>query len=246
MKTSTKNILKRSLFIAFLLIAITIVISIVIRYDVEGEKSLPYSIDEILITSHVSANDNTENASENIWDINLREDNNLYIYIKKNNEETTEKIKEIKINNFKITKTPKIGNVKIYRPTGELGNDLYKYSEQDCFKSGITYTGANVDTLKNLDIRNEGGMIGFRISLEDLGNYTSNESVIYNGSLLSAINVSNDDLKFEISFDLTITLDNNISFIGTFNLSLPAGDVINEDEPYIKIKDFSDVVFKRI
>ena len=89
-------------------------------------------------------------------------------------------------------------------------------------------------------------MIGFRISLEDLGNYTSNESVIYNGSLLSAINVSNDDLKFEISFDLTITLDNNISFTGTFNLTLPAGDVINEDEPYIKIKDFSDVVFKRI
>ena len=74
----------------------------------------------------------------------------------------------------------------------------------------------------------------------------NNESVIYNGSLLSAINVSNDDLKFEISFDLTITLDNNISFTGTFNLALPAGDVINEDEPYIKIKDFSDVVFKRI
>ena len=113
---------------------------------------------------------------------------------------------------FKTTKKPKIGNIKIYRPTGNLGNDLYKYSEQDYFKSEINYTGASVDTLKNLEIRNKGGMVGFRVSLEDLGNYTSNESVTYNGSLLSKIGVTNEDMKFSISFDLTITLDNNVIF----------------------------------
>lgn len=246
MKSNTKNIIKKSLFLAFLLIAITIVISIVIRYDVEGEKSLPYSVAKILITSHAFANDSEIKNENFIWDINLKENNNIYVYIDKKNKETKETIKEIKINNFKVTSKPKIGNVTIYRPTGDLGADLYKYSEQNYINSEIKYTGAKVDTLKNLEIRNEGGMLGFRISLEDLGNYTSNESVIYNGSLLSKIGITNEDLKFSMTFDLIITLDNNVSFIGTFNIDLPCGDIINENEPHIELTDFSDVIFKRI
>ena len=89
-------------------------------------------------------------------------------------------------------------------------------------------------------------MIGFRVSLEDLGNYTSNESVTYNGSLLSKIGISNEDMKFSISFDLTITLDNDVSFIGTYNIDLPCGDIINENEPHLELTDFNDIVFKRI
>jgi len=245
MKTNTINILKKSLFLAFILIVITIVISIIIKYDVEGEKSLPYSINKILITSHTDANDNEEKTEDFIWNINLKEDNNIYIYLEKNDSETERTIKEVKINNFKITKSPKKGTLKIYRPTGDLGSGLYQYSEQNYLNDEIIYTGSNVDTLKNLEIRNEGGMIGFRISIEDLGNYTSNESVTYDGTLLSKIGISIEDLKFDMSFDLTITLDNDVSFIGTYNLSLPCGDVINEKEPNVEITDFSDIIFKR-
>ena len=180
MKANTKNILKKSLFLAFILITITIVASIVIRYMVEGEKALPYSVSKILITSHVYAKDNDEKAENAIWDINLKENNNLYIYIDKTDKETTETIQEVKIGNFKVLNTPKVGNIKVYRPTGDLGNHLYEYSEQNYLKGDIVYTGATIDTLKNLEIRNEGGMIGFQISLEDIGNYISNESVTYN------------------------------------------------------------------
>lgn len=247
MKTNTVNILKKSLFLAFMLIIVTAVVSIVIKYNVEGEKSLPYSVKEILITSHTDANDNEEKSQDVIWDINLKEDNNIYIYLEKNDDETKETIKEVKINNFKITKKPKLGNIKIYRPTGNLGSELYKLSNQDYFNNEIVYTGASVDTLKNLEIRNEGGMIGFKVSLENLGNYTSNESVTYDGRLLSEIGITNEDLKFSISFDLTITLDNNISFVGTYNLDLPYGDVINEQEPNQTLteKDLKNVTFKR-
>lgn len=246
MKDNTKNILKRSLFIAAILIVITIVIAIVAKYEVEGEKELPYKISKILVTSHAFAEDSKENTENTIWSIDLKADNDIYIYLDKSNKNITEKIKEVKLSNFKLTQKSKFGNIKVYRPTGDLGNNLYKYSEQDYFDSEIVYTGASVDTLKNLDIRNEGGMLGFRISLENLGNYTSNESVVYNGSLLSEIGVTNEDMKFSISFDITITLDNNISFAGTINLDLPTGDIINEDEPHIELTDFSDIIFKRV
>ena len=246
MKTNTKNVLKKSLFLAFILIIITIVFSIVVRYNVEGEKTIPYSLEKILITCHVDANDNENQSEDSLWNIDLKEDNNIYIYIKKNNKDTKETIKSIKINNFNILEDPKYGNIKIYRPTGDLGTELYKNSVQDYLKSEIIYTGARVDTLKDLEIRNEGGMISFRVSLEDLGNFTSNEGVTYDGSLLSKLGITNSDMKFRISFDLNITLDNDISFIGTIYLDLPCGDIINETEPYLEITDFDDIIFKRV
>ena len=243
MKTNTVNVLKKSLFLAFILIATTIVISLSIKYNVEGE-SAPYSIEKIQITSHIDAKD-SGNQTENIWDVNLKEDNNIYIYISKN-KDIKNTIKEITINNFKIAQKPKVGDIKIYRPTGDLGKDLYKLSEQNYFNNKITYTGSTVDTLKNLEIRNEGGMIAFRVSLENIGNYTSNEGITYNGSLLSEIGLTNDDVSFKISFDLNIILDDGQSYIATVSLNLPSGNIINETEPLMEITDFKDIVFKRI
>lgn len=245
MKTNTIEVLKKSLFIAFILVAVTVVISVVIKYNVEGEKELPYKIEKIQITSHIDANDN-ENKSDNIWDVNLKEDNNVFIFITKRNENVEETIKEVKLSNFKITEKSKVGDVKIYRPTGDLGNNLYTQSEQDYLNSEITYLGDKVDTLKNLEIRNEGGMIGFRASLEDLGNFTSNDGVVYDGGLLSKIGLTNDDVKFGMTFDLTIVLDNNVKFTGTIKLNFPSGDIIKETEPLLELTDFKDVVFKRI
>lgn len=245
MKTNTINVLKKSLFIAFILITITVVISIVIKYDVEGEKEIPYKLEKIEITSHIDANDNEE-KTENIWDVNLKEDNNVYVFLTKRNEDVKETIKEVKLSNFKVTEKSKVGEVKIYRPTGDLGNSLYTQSEQNYLNSEIIYLGDKVDTLKNLEIRNEGGMLGFRVSLENLGNFTSNDGIVYDGSLLSKIGLTNEDIKFGMTFDLTITLDNNVKFSGNIKLDFPSGDIIQETEPLLELTDFNNVIFKRI
>lgn len=245
MKTNKINILKKCLFLAFVVISITIVFSIAIKYDVEGESTLPYSIEKILIVSRVDTQNNDD--SENLWNINLTENNNVFVYIKKN-KTTNETIHEIKIDNFKINTPPKIGNIHIYRPTGDL-NNLYEYSEQNYLDSNITYTGAKVDTLKTLEIGNQGGMMGFRISLKDIGKYVSNnydEEITYDGTLLNKANIKQEDISFSMSFDITITLDSNISFKGTINMNLPSGDIINNQEPYIEITNFEDIIFKRL
>ena len=72
------------------------------------------------------------------------------------------------------------------------------------------------------------------------------EGVTYDGSLLSSIGLTNESIQFSMSFDITITLNNNVSFIGTINLDFPAGDIINELNPSIEITDFDDIIFKRI
>lgn len=242
-----KDLIKKCLFLAFLIIIITIVISIVAQYNVKGEKKLPYSIDKLLIISRIDTKNNED--PNNLWNISLTENNNIFIYINKT-QNTDETIKEIKLENFKITAKPQKGNIKIYRPTGDLNNNnLYEHSTQNYLNSNITYTGAPLDTLKNLEIGNTGGMLAFRISLENLGNYVSNnydEEIIYDGNLITKAGLTIEDIKFSVSFDLLITLNSDITFKGTINLNLPNTDILTNSESYLEITNFDNVIFKRI
>ena len=239
-----KNLLKRCIFIAIVVMILTVVFSIMIKYDVEGEKVLPFSISKILLVSTV--NGKVVDDPENIWNIDISQINDIYMYLDKtlDGEET---IKEIKIENFTINKAPQKGDIKILRPTGELSN-LYTYSEQNYLESSITYTGGVIDDLKSLEIANNGGVLGFRCALENLGKYISNETeeIIYDGNLLRNLGVEVEELFFNLSFDLIITTSDNISFKGTLNLDMPISTIIEEGSSNIEITDFSDVVFKRI
>lgn len=239
-----KNLFKRCIFIAAIVMILTVVFSIMIKYDVEGEKELPFSISKILLVSTV--NGNVVDDPENIWNIDVSQINDIYMYIDKtiDNEET---IKEIKIENFNLNKTPQKGEIKILRPTGELSN-LYTYSEQNYLESSITYQGGVIDDLKSLEIANNGGILSFRCSLENLGKYVSNENeeIVYDGNLLKNLGIQVEELFFNLGFDVVITTSDNISYKGTLNLDMPINTIIEEGSSNIEITDFSDVVFKRI
>lgn len=239
-----KNLFKRCLFIAFLAIALMIVISIMIKYDVEGEKTLPFSISKILLVSTVDGN--VVDDPDNIWNIDVIQVNDIYMYIDKEIEDD-QTIKEIKIENFTVNQAPQKGDIKILRPTGELSN-LYTYSEQNYLDSSITYKGGAIDDLKSLEIANNGGVLSFRCALENLGKYVSNENdqVTYDGNLLKNLGISIDELFFNLGFDLIITTSDNISYKGTLNIDMPIKTIIEEGSSNIEITDFSDVVFKRI
>ena len=239
-----KSLIKKGIFIVTLFILIIIAIFVVVRYQVEGEKDLPFYIEKILITSMVDGEAVVE--TQNLWDINISQPNDIYVYVseKKDSKET---IKTILIDNFKINSKSKIGDLKILRPTGDLKN-LYQYSVEDYLNTNIEYVGGINDDLKNLQINNKGGIIGFRAELENLGNYVSNEDeqIIYDGSLLSKLDVSVEDIKNNISFDITIKTNNNISYKTTITIDLPVGDLITNGNSSIEITGLEELVFKRI
>lgn len=240
-----EKIFKKCLFAAFLIIIFAVVISIMLKYDVEGEKELPFSISKILVVSTVDGKLNED--KENIWNIGVTQVNDLYMYVDKTIEDDDQTIKETRIENFVVNTNPNRGKLKVLRPTGEIAN-LYTHSEQDYLNDKIVYTGGVIDDLKSLEISNNGGILGFRISIEELGNYISNEDeqITYDGKLLSNLGVSVEEIKFNISFDVVITTSDNISFKGTINLNLPIDTVIEEGASNKEITDFSNVVFKRI
>lgn len=239
-----ENLFKRCLFVAFLAVVLMVVISIMIKYDVEGEKSLPFSISKILLVSTVDGN--VMDDPNNIWNIEVTQVNDIYMYIDKTIEDD-QTIKEIKLENFNINTAPQKGKLKLLRPTGELSK-LYTYSEQDYLTEGITYTGGTIDDLKSLEIANNGGVLGFRLSIEELGSYVSNEAeeITYDGKLLSNLGINIEEIKFNVSFDVIITTSDDISYKGTINLDMPIDTVIDEGSSNKEITDFSDIVFKRI
>ena len=215
-----------------------------LKYDVEGEKKLPFSISKILLVSTVDGNEQTD--EQNIWNIDVTQVNDLYIYLDKTiDDEQT--INQIKVENFVVNKTPSKGKLKVLRPTGELPN-LYTYSEQDYINGSITYLGAAIDDMKALEISNNGGVIGFRVALENLGNFISNENieVTYDGKLLSNMGVNLEEISFNISFDIIITTSENVNYKGTITLDMPINSVIEEGSSSTEITEFSNIVFKRI
>lgn len=102
--------------------------------------------------------------------------------------------------------------------------------------------------MKSLEIANNGGVLGFRLSLEELGSYISNEAeeITYDGKLLSNLGVSIEEIKFNVEFDIIIRTSDDVNYKGTLKLELPIDTVIEEGSSNLEITDFSDVVFKRV
>ena len=238
------EIIKRCVFLFFIIIILMGVASMMLKYEVEGEKSLPYNLSKILVVSTVEGTQNDD--GQNIFNINVKQANDLYFYIDKS-DSTDETIKQITLTNFDIKKSPQKGKMAIYRPTGDI-NDLYTYSEQNYLDNSLTYTGSTIDDLKTLEISNTGGVIGCRISLDDLGIFVSNETteIVYDGTLLQNLGITVEDISFNISFYIQIETSENVTYQGTISLELPAQDLIEKGSSNFEITDFSDVVFKRV
>lgn len=239
-----KNIIKRCLFIICIVISLSIVALIMKRYEVEGEKVLPFSISKIFLVSTVDGK--VVDDPTNIWNIGVTQVNDIYMYINKTIDSDLT-LEEVKLENFNLTKSPQKGNLKLLRPTGELSN-LYTYSEQNYLTEGITYRGDAIDDMKSLEISNNGGVLGFRFSLEDLGDYVSNEAaeITYDGKLLSNLGINIEEIKFNVEFDIIIKTSDDVNYKGTLKLELPIDTVIEEGSSNLEITDFSDVVFKRV
>ena len=112
MEKSSSNILKKCLFIAAFIITIALVIFDMVRYSEEGEKELPFYINKILLISTVDGQD-VENSTQK-WEKIINQNNDIYLYVEKNNEyKKTETISSIILNNFKTEKNNNIGQKKI-------------------------------------------------------------------------------------------------------------------------------------
>lgn len=249
MKERIKQIINTKQFhvimVMLIIFAILFVVGVVsLKYNVEGEGNIPFYISKISIISNVEGVDNDDNTNK--WNLQVNQNNDIYLYIKKNDKyKDTEIIKSVKLDNFDIKEKSRVGEIKLLKPDGNIESVIFKNITENEVDS-IEYIGDMESSIKELKISNQGGLVVFRYAINNIGNYTSNDDEEINHSnLLSKLNINNDDLKFKVTFDINITLNSGKTYKSNIELEIPVNDVVNNGVQSTEYTDLDNIVFKR-
>lgn len=216
---------------------------IVLKYNVEGETNMPFELSKISIISSSEGID--KEVTDTRWAFDVYQSNDVFLYIDKNEEYgKTETIKSVSIDNFQIESNRK-ENIKIYKPDQEEEKLIFKNKEENVVEN-IEYIGDMESDLKQLKISNQGGLVAFRCSNNNLAEYKSNDEVINHSELLKKAGIQQEDLKIKITFDLKIKLEEGTEYQTTVNLDFPVGDVIENGTTSLEITDLKNFIFKRV
>lgn len=256
------KVIKISLFSIIIITIIFAALFMWLRYQVEGEKNMPFNIGKIIVISSAVTSNEEENAeklqtegeNENpeeqeehyIWNEKIIQTNDVYIYLDKNNNYKGESIiQNVRIENIKVLKKANIGKIQVYMPNS-LDEELYKYINDFLVGTSFTYKGGLADNKKTLEIGNQGGCVCLSFANTELGRYKSNEDeqIEQGAFILEKMNLNEDDLKFKVSFDIIIDVGKK-SYRGNIVLDMPVDGLIGNKESHTEITNFDNVIFKR-
>lgn len=241
--------LNKKIFHVIMIVVIVFVILcvagiLVLRYQVEGETNMPFKITKISIVESVEGNA-IEGATEK-WNLNVNQNNDIYIYIEKNSSYgKTEIIEQVEINNININKQKEKGEVKLYKPVVDEKRMFINATENEI--TGITYKGELESNIKEQKISNQGGIIAFRYGINNLSQYVSDsDEQIDHSQLLKLTNITQEDLQTKLSFDIVIKLTSGKKYQATINLDVPTDEIIEKGTVGKEITELDGIIFKRI
>ena len=184
-----------------------------------------------------------------IWKFDVIQTSDIYISIEKNeaNIKKDEKIKSVSIANIQIENGPQKGKIKAFMPNS-LDGEKYDYSEEYIIKDSLTYRGSSESNLQNLQISENGGIIGISVANIELGEYASGEDteITYDGTLLAKLGITDEELKSKLIFDLIIELDDGKKYSGKVSFEINCDGLVESGKAQLELNDFNDVIFKRI
>lgn len=243
-----RNLNKKIFHVIMIIVIIFVILCtagiLILRYQVEGESNMPFKITKMSIVESVEGNA-TEGATEK-WNLNVNQNNDIYIYIEKNlNYGKTEIIEEVQINNIIINKQNEKGELKLYKPVVDEKRMFINATENEITE--ITYTGELESNIKEQKISNQGGIVAFRYGINNLSQYVSEtDEQIDHSKLLKLTNITKEDLQTKISFDLTIELTSGKKYQTTINLDVPTDDIIEKGTTGKEITELDGIIFKRV
>lgn len=241
---SKKRIIHIYAIIFVIIIILLIACVLMFKYHVEGEQNLPFNLKKINIISTAESALNQD--EEGTWHAKILQKNDIFFIIEKNsNYKKEETIKKVSFENFQIAKLNQDMVVTIYRPTTETSK--YIYSEEYKIENSLEYQGGLTTNTEVLQINNQGGLIGFSVTSDNIGEYvfTENEVLPSDGRLLTKANVNSEDIKFGLSFDIIIETNENHRFKTNMKLDLPTGNILEDGIGTLEDKELSNIIFKR-
>ena len=238
---------RKSFHIVMIIVIIFIILFVtgilILKYNVEGETNMPFRLTKISIISSSEGID--KETTETKWAFDVYQGNDIYLYIDKNKEYSkTEAIKSVNIENIKV-ESKNNEKINIYKPDNQEEKAIFKNKQENKVNS-IEYLGDIESDLNNLKISNQGGLIAFRCSIDNIAEYKSNDEQINHFELLKNAGIKNEDLQMKIYFDLIIKLEVGKEYKATINLDLPVDDVVGKGTTSTEITDSNNFIFKRV
>ena len=248
MITKLRDITRKKYFHIIVIIVIFAMILfalgiIVLRYSVEGETNMPFQLSKISIISSSEGID--KEATDTRWAFDVYQSNDVFLYVDKNNAYgKTEAIKSVEINQIQIEGKKK-ENIKIYQPDEQDEKLVFKNKEENIVES-IEYEGDLESNLKQQKISNQGGIVAFRCSNNNLADYKSNDEEINHHELLKKAGVQQEDLAIKLTFDLIIKLEEKKEYKTTIQLEFPVDNIMEKGTTSREITDLKKFIFKRV
>lgn len=248
MITKLRDITRKKYFHIIVIIVIFAMILfalgiIVLRYSVEGETNMPFQLSKISVISSSEGLD--KQATDTRWAFDVYQSNDVFLYIDKNDAYgKTEAIKSVEINQIQVEGKKK-ENIKIYQPDEQDEKLVFKNKEENIVES-MVYEGDLESNLKQRKISNQGGIVAFRCSNNNLAEYKSNDEEINHHELLKKAGVQQEDLAIKLTFALTIKLEEKKEYQTTIQLDFPVDNVIEKGTTSREITDLKKFIFKRV
>ncbi len=249
MKDILKRLVKKKYFhlcvILIMIVALFFILGLVIlKYNVEGETNMPFDLSKISIISSTEGMD--IDSGENKWAFDVNQNNDIYIYIEKNDEYTRdEAIKSINITNININKNIEKGEKVIYKPEIAPERPMFVNVIENETDS-IEYLGAMNTNIKNMQISNQGGIVAFRYANDKVAQYISNDDEVNHNNLLKNTGITQEDLKAQLNFDIIIKLESSKKYLANISLDVPIDNVVEQGTTSFEKTDLDNFIFKRI
>ena len=242
-----KQTIKFTIAITIIVLILMFVGILMLKYEVEGETNMPFKLSKIVIIGTVEGVEKKESKLK--WDFDIYQNNDIHFYIDENNGAKKSDdllIKNVKIDNIKITKTPQKGTIQQYMPNSEAGR-LFTYDEQFKVQEKLEYKGASQSSSTNLTIGSKGGTALIRFCNSNIAEYSSDKDkeIVHDATLLKKVEVSSEEIQFSVSFDFTIETTKS-KYKANINLDLPTAELGEEKNCYLEITDMKDFIFKRV
>lgn len=241
LNSNKKKIFERITVISVITIITVVVLLLMLKYEVEGETNMTFELTKIIVVSSAEGVESTEDR----LNLSLVQINDIYLQIEKNeNVKKENSIKSVIIEKFYINEASKIGKGKFYRPSPNA-REIFEFNDE-YITNKIEYIGKEQSNIKELEIGNQGGIIGIRYSLDELGQYNIQEQVNHDGTLLNNLNIDINELYSKISFDIIIELNSGVKYKSNIVLDVPAGNILEEGICRQEQTNLEKIVFKRI
>lgn len=247
MEIRKKEIIKRCVWIASVIVGIIVVGLIILKYQVVGETNMPFKLSKITTISTAEGIQNDDNTQEFKWNINVNQSNDIYFFIDKNeNYQKQAVIDAVSIENIKTVQAPSKGNIKVYMPNSGNGRK-FVYDDAFLVNNKLTYQGSKESNEKALQIGNQGGKILIRFANTNIGTYKSNDDteIKHDGTLITKIGATKEEIQFKVNFDFVIKID-NIKYKANITLDLPCENILEKGMAEKEKTDMNNIVFKRM